>query len=242
MAAQSLNCPNCGAAASTESTRCEHCNSRLATIACPQCFGMMFIGTKFCSHCGAQAERAEVPSQKICRCPRCRVNTNALAIGKTELRECPRCEGVWADAEALQRICADREQQAAVLGVATTVAAPDTAPMETVRYVPCPVCQKLMNRVNFAHCSSVVVDVCKGHGTWFDKDELRRIVEFIRAGGLEKSRVKEIDELERQRRELNAARTATARDRGLEYQPTVFSPRGNALSLAAAAIVSSLFD
>ena len=242
MAAQSLNCPNCGAAVSTESTRCEHCNSRLATIACPQCFGMMFIGTKFCSHCGAQADRAEIPSPKICRCPRCRVNTNALVIGKTELRECPRCEGVWADAEALQRICADREQQAAVLGVATTVAAPDTAPVETVRYVPCPVCHKLMNRVNFAHCSSVVVDVCKGHGTWFDKDELRRIVEFIRAGGLERARVKEIDELERQRRELNSARVVAARDRGLDYQPTAFSPRENALFLAAAAIVSSLFD
>ena len=33
MAAQSLNCPNCGAAASSEATRCEHCNSRLATVA-----------------------------------------------------------------------------------------------------------------------------------------------------------------------------------------------------------------
>src|SRR2546423_4431506 len=61
-----------------------------------------------------------------------------------------------------------------------------------------------------AHCSAVIVDVCAKHGTWFDKDELRRIVEFIRSGGLEKARTREIEELERQRRQLAAAKVATA--------------------------------
>src|SRR5262249_21960642 len=70
--------------------------------------------------------------------------------------------------------------------------------------------KKLMNRVNFARCSHVIVDVCKAHGTWFDKDELRRIVEFIRAGGLETARAEEISELERQRRQLNASKIAGA--------------------------------
>ena len=53
-----------------------------------------------------------------------------------------------------------------------------------------------MNRVNFAKCSDVIVDVCKGHGTWFDKDELRQIVEFIRGGGMEQSREKLRHEIE----------------------------------------------
>ena len=47
------------------------------------------------------------------------------------------------------------------------------------------------NRINFAKCSGVIVDVCKGHGTWFDRDELTRIVEFIRGGGLDAARAKE---------------------------------------------------
>lgn len=242
MAAQSLNCPNCGAAASSKATRCGHCNSRLATVACPACFGMMFVGAKFCSHCGAKADRKEASSKTIRACPRCRVNTKAVVIGKTDLRECPRCEGIWADAEALQTICADREQQAAVLGVATPIQPPQSVPVEKIKYLPCPVCRQLMHRVNFARCSNVVVDICKPHGTWFDKDELRRIVEFIQVGGFAKARADEIAELERQRRELEAARTAAALDRGPVYQPTVFSPRENALSLAAAAIVGSLFD
>jgi hypothetical protein len=59
-----------------------------------------------------------------------------------------------------------------------------------------------MNRVNFAHCSNVIVNVCRTHGTWFDKDALRHLVEFIRAGGMEKGRAREMDEIEDRRRHL----------------------------------------
>src|SRR5881628_74928 len=59
MEAATLNCPMCGAAASSEATRCEHCGARLATVACPSCFGMIFVGSKFCPHCGAAAQRVE---------------------------------------------------------------------------------------------------------------------------------------------------------------------------------------
>ena len=242
MEAQTLNCPMCGAPASTESTRCEHCNARLATISCPSCFGLMFQGAKFCSHCGARADRTEVATKTIRTCPRCRVNMQEVVIGKTDLRECPRCEGIWADAAALESICADREQQAAVLGVATTIQPPASVSLEAAKYVPCPVCKQLMNRVNFAHCANVIVDVCKPHGTWFDKDELRRIIEFIRAGGLEKSRAREIAELERQRRELESARTAATRNSGSVYESSEYNSRENALSIAASAILSSFFD
>jgi Zn-finger nucleic acid-binding protein/predicted RNA-binding Zn-ribbon protein involved in translation (DUF1610 family) len=241
MAAQSLNCPNCGAATSSVATRCEHCNSRLATVACPACFGMIFRGAKFCSHCGARADRSEFTSKLIRRCPRCQVNTNATLIGKTELRECPRCEGVWADAAALQQICLDREQQVAVLGAAITLTAPEAAQLENVRYVPCPVCRKLMNRVNFARCSNVVVDVCKTHGTWFDKDELRRIVEFIRAGGLDKARIKEIEDLARQRRELSAAQINASHVNSSAGSASYDLPE-SIISFAAEALVSSFFD
>ena len=59
-----------------------------------------------------------------------------------------------------------------------------------------------MNRVNFARCSGVVVDICKQHGTWFDRDELSRIVEFIHGGGLNASRAKEKIEIAEQRERL----------------------------------------
>ena len=82
----------------------------------------------------------------------------------TVLLECPHCEGIWADAATLEKICADREQQATVLGMASSLPQ-DSKDLEAVHYIPCPVCNKLMNQINFANCSHVIVDVCKGHDT-----------------------------------------------------------------------------
>ena len=67
-----------------------------------------------------------------------------------------------------------------------------------------------MNRINFARCSGVIVDVCKGHGTWFDRDELRAIVEFVRGGGLELSREREKSEIKYEREQLRAEQYAAA--------------------------------
>jgi Zn-finger nucleic acid-binding protein len=213
----------CGAAASSEASRCEHCGARLATVACPLCFGMMFLGAKFCSHCGARANRTQASASARQLCPRCRVSMDAVTIGKAPLRECPKCEGIWADAVALEQICTDREQQAAVLGLACTLPEAQAVDLEKkFRYIPCPGCEKLMNRVNFARCSNVVVDVCRQHGTWFDREELRRIVEFIRTGGLDKARERVLAEQEERLRQVRAEKTANAWDareipRGANY-------------------------
>jgi Zn-finger nucleic acid-binding protein len=136
-------------------------------------------------------------------CPRCKVVMQSVTIGSTTVRECGECLGLWLDVSSFEKICADREEQAAVLGMASP--APQrsvTLTSAKISYAPCPECSQLMNRVNFARCSAVIVDICKGHGTWFDCDELSRIVDFIRAGGLEASRSKEKAELEEERRRL----------------------------------------
>ena len=129
----------------------------------------------------------------------------SVAVGSASLRECARCGGLWVDVESFERIVSEREQQSAALGAASIIPKEATVSgrePNKVRYVPCPECSQLMNRVNFARCSGVVVDVCKGHGTWFDRDELRQIVEFIGGGGLEVSRAREKRELEEERRRL----------------------------------------
>lgn len=166
---------------------------------------MMFLGSKHCPKCGTAAAYvapAELPPRN---CPRCRTEMQAVTVGATVVRECHKCEGLWLDVASFEKICADREQQAAVLGAASpapTASAKDA--VNTVRYVPCPECGQLMNRINFARCSGVIVDVCRGHGTWFDRDELTRIVEFIRGGGLEASRMKDRMSIEEARRQLEA--------------------------------------
>ena len=74
--------------------------------------------------------------------------------------------------------------------------------VQTVRYVPCPTCAKLMNRVNFGKQSGIILDCCAAHGTWFDADELRRVVEFVRDGGLDRARTHERLRLAEERRLL----------------------------------------
>ena len=127
---------------------------------------------------------------------------SSLTIGSTAVRECEQCMGLWLNVASFEKLCSDREQQSIVLGAASR--APTHAVGETskVKYVPCPECRQLMNRINFARCSGVIVDICKGHGTWFDRDELSRIVEFIRGGGLEASRAREKAEIKEERRRL----------------------------------------
>jgi Zn-finger nucleic acid-binding protein len=186
---------------------------------------MMFVGEKFCPHCGAKAERTEVAGAAPELCPRCGVNMEAVVIGKSHLRECPKCEGIWADADSLRQICEAREEQAAVLGIASHLPSPEPAEVEQkVQYLPCPVCGDLMNRVNFAHCSHVVVDVCSRHGTWFDRDDLRHVVEFIQAGGLAKAHAEEIEDLEAERR------STAGQPAGSGWGPDLDSDLGSGLS------------
>lgn len=169
---------------------------------------MMFIGSKHCQRCGAAAAVPEIKDSKDRKCPRCQSEMVTVTIGSTDVLECERCLGLWLDVPSFEKICADREQQSAVLGIASH--APTTAAHETskVNYVPCPECSQLMNRMNFARCSGVIVDICKNHGTWFDRDELSHIVEFIRDGGLNASRAKEKIEIAEQREQLRQEQRA----------------------------------
>lgn len=206
-----LRCPGCGAPATGDLHACAHCGARLATVACPSCFGMVFRGTKHCPHCGARAERGEsVDAEKPLDCPRCAAPMSTVQVGAARVRECPRCSGLWLRADAFERVAADAEQQAAVLRFQSSAPAV-AAGEERVRYLPCPECGTVMNRTNFQRISGVILDQCRSHGAWFDRDELRRIVEFIRGGGLDLARRRERERLEEERRRLRDKEADIAR-------------------------------
>lgn len=201
MKVEALNCPNCGAAVSSDAAQCQFCRSRLKSMACPSCLGLMFLGSRFCPHCGAKAAPAEVKSgANLGECPRCRLKLNSLQIAETALGECEKCSGIWADVETFENVCADRERQAAVLSFAGNKTG--SIPPAKVNYVPCPDCKQLMNRSNFARSSGVIIDICKQHGVWFDAEELPKIIEFIRKGGMEKARQREKLEIDEERGRL----------------------------------------
>src|ERR1044072_9215504 len=116
MQIESLNCPNCGAAGMSDAVRCTFCPSRLKTMACPECLGLMFQGSKHCPKCGAGSVAAQViPEEKSGECPRCKVRLSLLQIADITLCECSRCDWLWSDAATFENICADRESHAAVM-------------------------------------------------------------------------------------------------------------------------------
>ncbi len=210
MTVESLNCPNCGAGVASDSTQCEFCKTRLKTMACPSCLGLMFIGTQFCGHCGAKMVQATAKDvENLGDCPRCRVPLELLQIDNVALRQCRKCDGMWSDVETFEHLCQTREEQSAVLGFIgdrnVTV-----EPRSTVSYVPCPDCKQLMNRNNFGRASGIIIDTCKKHGAWFDANELPAIIEFILKGGMEIAREKERTELRDERDRLRDERNRQA--------------------------------
>jgi Zn-finger nucleic acid-binding protein len=211
MDAGMLACPNCGAPAAPSAVQCTHCRVQLATLACPGCFGMNFVGAQHCSHCGAKVFRPAVGETLPAgtrACPRCRVERlSVTAIGSAFLEECTRCGGLWVDAGSFKSLCEHREERAAYVGPGSPLpSAARAVEAQHVAYLPCPECGKVMNRVNFARHSGVIVDVCRTHGTWFDKDELREVLEFIQSGGLEEARQREVQRLERENQRLRSQR------------------------------------
>ncbi|MGQ0543529.1 MAG: zf-TFIIB domain-containing protein [Blastocatellia bacterium] len=191
MTPESLNCPNCGAAVMSDHAQCEFCRSRLKTVGCAACMGMMFLGSKFCGHCGANAYQAELlDDENPGYCPRCKVNLQSLIIGSVHIRECESCGGFWSGVEAFEKLCASKEQQATIISFTGSYAHPNPDP-PAISYVPCPDCKQLMNRSNFARSSGVIIDMCKQHGVWFDAGELPKIIDFIDNGGIDRAREKE---------------------------------------------------
>jgi Zn-finger nucleic acid-binding protein len=148
--------------------------------------------------------RADLDSTTSRPCPRCRESPHELVahlLGQTLLDECNVCGGVWLDVATFEYLVKSRDEQAGFAlsgGPHLTLesysnASPDSG---KPRYLPCPECGHLMNRKNFATTSGVIIDVCKPHGIWFDRDELGTIVQFVMKGGLETARHRELERLD----------------------------------------------
>lgn len=110
----------------------------------------------------------------------------AVQVGATTMHQCAKCGSSWLAPDAFSALCTDKDARGLV--AAATGCLPGSATIahaSPVRYVHCPECAKVMNRVNFAHASGIVIDVCKNHGVWFEKDELRGVLDFVAKGGMQ---------------------------------------------------------
>lgn len=193
-----LHCPACGAPVERNEDQCEYCNAHLdfslkgKTVNCPHCFAKIAAESRFCMHCAKPVpetrEQGTLLPDRVC--PRCETAMQASKIGEFSVVSCPQCTGFFVPSEIFEMM-QDNSKRVIFSNSGLHRDALDLK--SEVRYVRCPVCRKMMNRVNFARISGVIVDSCREHGIWFDPGELEKIMEFIAQGGLQKARQADIE-------------------------------------------------
>ena len=161
---------------------------------CPSCAAPLPPGKPLCRYCGSTADvdfsagsvgsptRPERPRP----CAACGKLMDSLNVGSEEepffVERCPGCLGLFFDVHELEAII-DREVPPAQVIDHLALARLAENNGEPVHYRKCPVCRKMMNRINYGQSSGVVVDRCRDHGVYLDAGELRRIQAWVRAGG-----------------------------------------------------------
>lgn len=212
-----LHCPSCGAAVKRDAERCDYCHSHLdfsltgKTTHCPHCYERIPAESRFCFRCARPVTTTDQPGEVHADrlCPRCAVPMATRTVGDFPLIACEKCGGLFVTHETFEMM-QDSSQRVIETGALSKPAHLELE--KKVTYVRCPVCHTMMNRKNFAQISGVIVDVCGHHGTWFDPGELEKLMDFIARGGLlkarakEEERLKELETLERLRREEHVAR------------------------------------
>jgi Zn-finger nucleic acid-binding protein len=201
-----VRCSACGATRDGGADACTFCGSdftlheRDLHTLCPGCMARISDRARYCHHCATRiAPQGLAGELTIHPCPVCgddaRLTSRRLDGTDVAVEECGRCAGLWIDHETV-RTLVDRAGTGTgpVPGMPTpkvTAADPDDVrrPAQAgMFYRACPACERLMQRRNWGLKSGVLVDVCSAHGTWFDSDELARILGWVRDGGLEIAR------------------------------------------------------
>ncbi len=202
MSARTYACPSCGAQVDEHCRRCHYCDAPVATLRCAACFHMSVADAVYCAGCGGQLGLEPLREAGDLPCPFCKAPLDAYRDGASALYDCARCGGQFVEHVLLRQMIERHAHPTPPEGVPPRA---PTRPKVRTGYVPCPACASLMNRKNFGGTSGVIVDVCKKHGTWFDLGELPRVLAFVAAGGLERSRQRAEEEAAHARREHGAA-------------------------------------
>ncbi len=164
---------------------------------CSSCSAPLPATTIFCAYCGTRndIDLGEKKFKNIRphlsrQCPTCKIALQTIDVGEKIsffVERCPECYGLFFDRgelEDLVEMSVKSTQNVNVMQLAELSENPRH--IDVVTYRQCPVCEKMMQRVNFMKRSGVVTDYCADHGIWLDSGELRHILEWIKSGGMSK--------------------------------------------------------
>jgi Zn-finger nucleic acid-binding protein len=104
------------------------------------------------------------------KCPSCKSDMIILELNKVEIDYCTNCKGIWLDAGELELLYHNTNSKI----VNELFSKSENNPELKIK---CPVCGKKMDKVDFKQ-TGIILDSCKNnHGLWFDKGELRLLLE-----------------------------------------------------------------
>jgi len=174
------NCTNCSAPLPLNTVRCDYCGSRN---------NVDLTGINYYTVHDSDTARI---------CPVCTVHLKTIDLGingKFFIERCEDCLGLFFDPGELEALLEYSVKNVFEIN-RNRLDLFKLSPQATGRiatYVKCPICAKMMNRINFGARSGVVIDRCREHGVWLDAGELRQLCEWMKAGGkiLDKERAEE---------------------------------------------------
>jgi len=106
-------------------------------------------------------------------CPVCKEPLVVLELEQVEVDYCTGCSGVWLDAGELELLLETDEDRNRLINLFI-----EAGEIKEKSH-DCPICGKQMKKFEIGEKGKVVVDKCrKNHGIWFDKGELKKVVEF----------------------------------------------------------------
>jgi Zn-finger nucleic acid-binding protein len=117
-------------------------------------------------------------------CPVCGVTLAVAQSGDGVLLTCHTCGGIWLDIPTLEKLAADRQREAEMLArYRRELHEARALELTALHKLSCPRCAAAMMRFEYGGTSCVHIDACREHGIWFDRDELARVMQFVRSGG-----------------------------------------------------------
>jgi Zn-finger nucleic acid-binding protein len=221
--ARVVNCSSCGAPQEEGRTSCNFCGTdftlheRDLNTICPKCMARISDRARFCHRCGTRVAPESLAGEETkLVCPACGGShyLSGRQVADLPVLECGRCAGLWLGNDAFQQATEKASANALDVDVHFTprqaaAGDPELSAKDT-RYRKCPTCGNIMYRRNYARRSGVILDICREHGAWFDADELPRIINWIRAGGLARSK-RELANDETHQERLQKVERATQR-------------------------------
>ncbi|QJE95335.1 zf-TFIIB domain-containing protein [Luteolibacter luteus] len=161
---------------------------------CTSCGGRLEGTMTFCPFCGVrqdvnlrQIHFRDLGTDASMPCPQCEIPLDVIEFDsepKLKVERCNKCLGMFFNPGEIEALLESQTNPLVWIDTAqlTRIVA-DFGSGHRVIYRKCPMCAERMSHLNFGGQSGVILDRCGKHGVWVEGSELRRLMEWWRAGG-----------------------------------------------------------